>query len=309
MTTAVSNVASSNILGPGMSLNVRAVRAGKYNVTVDGQRVRVQDSKTGKWITVQGGQYLRTGDGDRARFDRGNLTFRLDDGTKITVRASQPNAMGVTTIAGVDVMSGGHAYRAMPDASGNLAFTRWNRNSSAVDASVHDGTVLHSRGSLDDLFRANGTQLNNAPACRPGRPGRPSRPTPTPPWCGTPRPVPTTPAPTTPAPVSPAPSTPPSSQPQAPSTPGPTNSIPNLLGIGESRQYEGLMNQINRDYESIDGLLKQLDNPNLKEGDRFRITTQIQQLQSRITLMTSLISNLMRTSADTARAIIQNVRA
>ncbi len=138
------------------------INTGRYLIRVEEQRVRIYDKKTDTWVEMWGDPHLRTKDGDRAQFQKDNLTIDLEDGTKVTIKVTEPNEKGVSLIDAVAVMKGMQAVvvEGISDGKPGVKVGNVLNNADAVDAAWADGTVLRAGREVDDLtFASNGEEI------------------------------------------------------------------------------------------------------------------------------------------------------
>ena len=138
------------------------IDTGRYLISVKEQEVKVYDKKTRTWVRAWGDPHLHTSDGDKAQFQKDNLTIDLEDGTKITIKVTEPNKQGVSLIDAVAVMKGTQAVvvEGVSDGKPGVRVGNVLNNADAVDAAWDDGTVLRAGHEVDDLtLAANGREI------------------------------------------------------------------------------------------------------------------------------------------------------
>jgi len=138
------------------------IDTGRYLISVKEGEVKIYDKKTRTWVRAWGDPHLHTSDGDKAQFQKNNLTIDLEDGTKITIKVTEPNRNGVSRIDAVAVMKGSQAVvvEGLSDGKPGVKVGNVLNNADAVDAAWDDGTVLRAGHAVDDLtFAATGEEI------------------------------------------------------------------------------------------------------------------------------------------------------
>lgn len=145
--------------GSGLSRNGNVIRTERYDITVTRGEVKVLDRQSNTFVRAWGDPHLHTSDGDKAQFHRDNLTLQLQDGTKITIKPTSPDARGLSFIDEVAVMNGNDGMLVRNVRSGPV-FDPMTRVPSELDRRHVDGTVLRAGAQIDDLFfTANGREM------------------------------------------------------------------------------------------------------------------------------------------------------
>jgi hypothetical protein len=136
------------------------VDTGRYTIagsTDNGGTLTVTDKTTGKNFKVWGDPHITTDKEDTTDFQHSPATFRLPDGTEITVNPT--NNAGVNTIDNVTITKGNDAVK-MTGFGGNLQTQSLPGQGRYLDATTPDGTVLHTvGGQIDQLALPDGTQI------------------------------------------------------------------------------------------------------------------------------------------------------
>lgn len=138
------------------------IDTGRYLISAKEGEVKVFDKKTRTWVRAWGDPHLHTSDGDKAQFQKDNLTIDLEDGTKITIKVTKPNKDGISLIDAVAVMKGSQAVvvDGLSDGKPGVKVGNVLNNADALDAAWDDGTVLRAGHEVDDLtFARNGQEI------------------------------------------------------------------------------------------------------------------------------------------------------
>lgn len=132
----------------------------RYRIEVKKGQVQVFDLKTKTHVKAWGDPHLHTSDGDKMQFHRDNVTLDLEDGTKITLKPTKPDARGISLVDGVQIMTpkGGGAMVTNISGPGGPK-GRMVADSAKLDRMWADGTVLEARGEIDDLFFKAGKEI------------------------------------------------------------------------------------------------------------------------------------------------------
>src|SRR5262249_38317515 len=143
------------------SVNGNAVNTGRYTIaasTDNSGTLTVTDNQTGKSFKVWGDPHISTDNGQTADFQHSPATFKLPDGTEITVDPT--NNPGVNTINNVTITKGNDAVT-MTGFNGNLQTTHLPGEGRYLDATTPDGTdVFAGPGGIDNLTFADGTPIS-----------------------------------------------------------------------------------------------------------------------------------------------------
>ena len=131
----------------------------RYKIEVKNGQVEVFDLKTKTSVKAWGDPHLHTSDGDKMQFHKGNVTIDLEDGTKLTLKPTAPNAQGISLVDGVQIMTpkGGVQVDNISGPGGPKG--RMFADSARLDRAWADGTVLEARGEVDDLFFKTGKEV------------------------------------------------------------------------------------------------------------------------------------------------------
>jgi Domain of Unknown Function (DUF1521) len=145
-----------------LSVNGNTVNTGRYTIaasTDNSGTLTVTDNETGKNFKVWGDPHISTDNGGSADFQHAPATFKLPDGTEITVDPT--NNAGVNTINNVTITKGNDAVTMTGFTNGNLKTTHLPGEGRYLDATTQDGIVLRTaNGQIDDLVLPDGTQIN-----------------------------------------------------------------------------------------------------------------------------------------------------
>jgi len=141
--------------------NNNLIATPRYDVHVEKGSVKIFDRETKTWVRAWGDPHLHTSDGDKAQFHKDNLTIELQDGTKVTIVPTKPDANGISLVDQVAVMNGrqgvvstGISSNAGPK-TGNV-----EGNARKIDDLHQDGTVLVAGNEVDDLrFEVDGKEI------------------------------------------------------------------------------------------------------------------------------------------------------
>ncbi len=158
----IANTSSSSSLPGMLTISGNEVHTPRYVVTVGKDRVLITDPATGKTIEAYGDPHVKTSDDDRMQFQRDNLTIDLPDGTKITIVPTRAKD-GVSYVGSVQVMCGNDVttIHGIHSDRGPV-MGRVSQNAAVQDPVYDDGTVLHVRGELDDLFTSDGREIRGS---------------------------------------------------------------------------------------------------------------------------------------------------
>lgn len=146
-----------------LSVNGNTVNTGRYTIaasTDNSGTLTVTDNCTGETFKVWGDPHISTGSGGTADFQHAPATFKLPDGTEITVDPT--NNPGVNTINNVTITKGNDAVTMTGFKGGNIQTTNLPGEGYYLDATTPDGTVLTAEnGNINDLMLANGTEIGD----------------------------------------------------------------------------------------------------------------------------------------------------
>jgi hypothetical protein len=145
--------------GGHLTVNGDTISDGEYTIdasTADSGTITVTDKNNPtETFKVWGDPHITTGAGGTANFQHAPVTFKLPDGTQITVTPT--DNPGVNTIEDVTVTSGNDAATITGFTTGHLQTDLLPGQGRRLDAATPDGTVLHAKdGNINDLVVANG---------------------------------------------------------------------------------------------------------------------------------------------------------
>jgi hypothetical protein len=144
-----------------LSVNGNTVNTGRYTIaasTDNSGTLTVTDNCTGKSFKVWGDPHISTDNGGTADFQHAPATFKLPDGTEITVDPT--DNPGVNTINNVTITKGNDAVTMTGFTNGNIQTTHLPGEGYYLDATTQDGTVLTTENSqIDELMLPNGTEI------------------------------------------------------------------------------------------------------------------------------------------------------
>ena len=146
-----------------LSVNGNTVNTGRYTIaatTDNSGTLTVTDNCTGETFKVWGDPHISTGSGGTADFQHAPATFKLPDGTEITVDPT--NNPGVNTINNVTITKGNDAVTMTGFTSGKIQTTNLPGEGYYLDRTTPDGTVLTAEnGNINDLMLPNGTEIGD----------------------------------------------------------------------------------------------------------------------------------------------------
>jgi hypothetical protein len=146
-----------------LSVNGNSVNTGRYTITASTNNsgtLTVTDNCTGETFKVWGDPHISTGSRGTADFQHAPATFKLPDGTEITVDPT--DNPGVNTINNVTITKGNDAVTMTGFTSGNIQTTNLPGEGYYLDATTPDGTVLTAEnGNINDLMLPNGTEIGD----------------------------------------------------------------------------------------------------------------------------------------------------
>lgn len=144
-----------------LSVNGNTVNTGRYTIAAskdNGGTLTVTDNQTGKNFKVWGDPHITTDKGDTTDFQHAPATFKLPDGTEITVTPTDNS--GVNTIDHVTITKGNDAATMTGFKDGNLQTQHLPGEGRYLDATTPDGTVLRTEnGQIDQLVLPDGTEI------------------------------------------------------------------------------------------------------------------------------------------------------
>jgi hypothetical protein len=146
-----------------LAVNGNSVDTGRYTITAStdgGGTLEVKDKTNGESFKVWGDPHITTDKGDTTSFQQAPATFKLPDGTEITVDPTQVNSSGVAYINNVTITKGNNAVT-MTGFQGNLQTQALPGEGRYLDQATPDGTVLTAEnGQIDQLMLPDGTEIN-----------------------------------------------------------------------------------------------------------------------------------------------------
>jgi hypothetical protein len=145
--------------GSRLSVNGNTVDTGNYTIAASTDAsgtLTVTDKCTGKSFKVWGDPHISTDNGQTADFQHAPATFRLPDGTEITVNPT--NNAGVNTIDNVVITKGNNAVK-MTGFNGNLQTQALPGEGRFLDATTPDGTVVNVSNG-DQLTLPDGSPIH-----------------------------------------------------------------------------------------------------------------------------------------------------
>jgi hypothetical protein len=145
--------------GSRLSVNGNTVDTGNYTIAASTDAsgtLTVTDKCTGKSFKVWGDPHISTDNGQTADFQHAPATFRLPDGTEITVDPT--NNPGVNTIDKVIITKGNNAVE-MTGFNGNLQTQALPGEGRYLDATTPDGTVVNVSNG-DQLTLPDGSPIH-----------------------------------------------------------------------------------------------------------------------------------------------------
>jgi hypothetical protein len=146
-----------------LSVNGNTVTDGRYVITGTGANsgtLTVKDTTNGESFTVWGDPHITTSTGGTADFQYAPATFKLPDGTEITVTPT--NNPGVNTINNVTITKGNDAVTMTGFTTGHIDTDMHQGQAACYEQNTNDGTVLHAKGgNIDDLVTGDGTEIYN----------------------------------------------------------------------------------------------------------------------------------------------------
>jgi hypothetical protein len=149
--------------GNQLAVNGNSVDTGRYTITAStdgGGTLEVKDKTNGQSFKVWGDPHITTDKGDTTSFQQAPATFKLPDGTEITVDPTQVNSSGVAYINNATITKGNNAVT-MTGFQGNLQTQALPGEGRYLDQTTPDGTVLTAEnGHIDELMLPDGTEIN-----------------------------------------------------------------------------------------------------------------------------------------------------
>jgi hypothetical protein len=146
--------ASLSVGGP----NGDTIYDGRYTIVfsnTDRGTITVTDNVTKETFTVWGDPHIKTSAGGIANFQHAPATFKLPDGTEITVTPT--DNPGVNTIAKVTITKGNEAVTITGFRGGDPHAHLEPGEGYWLDAHIAHGTMLYAEhGNIDDLVVGNG---------------------------------------------------------------------------------------------------------------------------------------------------------
>lgn len=129
----------------------------RYIITVNKGEVEIFDKLNKTTVKAWGDPHVTTGDGDKMQFQTDNLTLDLQDGTKLTLKPTAPDANGVSLIDSLAIMTptGGELVE---NISTDPTAGRHFDSALELDNLWQDGTVLRAGQQVDDLYYASNGQ-------------------------------------------------------------------------------------------------------------------------------------------------------
>lgn len=152
----------------GLTVNGNTVNTGRYTIVASnggGGTLTVTDNVTGKSFKCWGDPHVTTDKNDTANFQHQPVTFKLDDGAKITIDPTNNptgpnNPNGVEYIGRVAITKGNDAVE-MSGFQGTVRTQFEPGMGRAVDAQYADGTVLRpTNGQIDQLHVVGGPAIS-----------------------------------------------------------------------------------------------------------------------------------------------------
>jgi hypothetical protein len=152
--------------GGQLSVSGNTVTDGNYKIiaTDADHGITVEDTASGKSFQVYGDPYIKTDKGGTANFQHEPVTFKLPDGTEITVTPTNntgPNS--VNTIDHVTITKGNDAVTMTGFKNGDVTTTQHPGQGHWYDQHTDDGTLIRTgRGeNFDHLKVSGGPQIYN----------------------------------------------------------------------------------------------------------------------------------------------------
>jgi hypothetical protein len=146
--------------GGQLKVDGDTVNTGRYTITAskdDGGKLTIRDNWTGKTDTVWGDPHITTPNGS-TDFQHNPVTFRLPDGTQITVNPT--NNPGVNFINNVTITKGNDAVT-MNGFQGNLQTAAHPGQGYHYDAVTQHGSVLTAdHGNIAQLKVLHGPEIS-----------------------------------------------------------------------------------------------------------------------------------------------------
>jgi len=146
-----------------LTVNGNTVDTGRYTISAskdESGTLTVKDNVTGESFKVWGDPHITTDKGDTTQFQHAPVTFKLPDGTEITVDPTKDS--GVNYINNVTITKGNNAVE-MTGFQGDstLQTQALPGEGHYLDATTPDGTVLTAHdGNIDQLQLQNGTVIS-----------------------------------------------------------------------------------------------------------------------------------------------------
>lgn len=144
-----------------LKVSGNTVNTGRYTIaasTDGGGTLTVTDNTNGENFKVWGDPHITTDKGVTTSFQHSPTTFRLPDGTEITVDPTHNS--GVNFIDNVTITKGNDAVQ-MTGFQGNLQTQALPGEGYYLDATTPDGTVLTAKsGNIDQLELPDGTLIS-----------------------------------------------------------------------------------------------------------------------------------------------------
>jgi Domain of Unknown Function (DUF1521) len=127
----------------------------RYLITVNKGEVTVFDKQTKTSVKAWGDPHVTTGDGDKMQFHKDNLTLDLQDGTKLTLKPTKPDANGIALIDSLAIMTPNGGGELIENIANAPTVGKHFDSSIELDRLWSDGTVLRAGKQVDDLFYAS----------------------------------------------------------------------------------------------------------------------------------------------------------
>jgi hypothetical protein len=143
------NIGTSNIRHDAGNV----IKTDRYDILIKGDECKVTDRKTGESMRFFGDPHIETSDKDRLQFHQGNLTLDLEDGTKVTIVPTAPDANGAAYIDKVIVTNGSKGIEVNGvHGTGSPRFGAISNDGRSIDRKYADGNVLHADENLADAY-------------------------------------------------------------------------------------------------------------------------------------------------------------
>lgn len=142
-----------------VAVNGNTIETPGYELTASNHELMVRKKGTNEWFKVWGDPHITTSDGDNTNFQKGNVTVKLDDGTKITFDPTKIKN-GVSYLDQAVITNGNDAAVVNYDGHGNPTTSARPGQGRWLDLATPDGLKLRTtHGSPADLALVGGPEI------------------------------------------------------------------------------------------------------------------------------------------------------